>query len=81
MDQLDEENLEIAWKYPGIPWVFGLGTLALAIWFFNEGAWWQLVMALIFFMLAAMGLKQAVMVTIAKVVWRQRRKQTQDDQE
>ena len=81
MDQLEEENLEIAWEYPGIPWIFGLGSLALSIWFFYEGAWWQIVLSLIFFILAAMGLKQAVMVTVAKVVWRKRRKQTQHDHE
>lgn len=77
MEPLEEENLEIAWKHPGIPWIFGVGALALGIWFFTEGAWWQIVLSLVFFMFAAMGLKQAVMVTIAKVAWRQRRKQTQ----
>lgn len=66
----DEDLKEGLWDHPWIPWVFSAGSLALGGWFIGEGAWWQWIVGIFFFCLAAMSLKQAVLLTMAKLVAR-----------
>ncbi len=66
---MDPEDLtEGLWDHPWIPWVFSVGSLALGGWFIREGAWWQWIVGIFFFGLAAMSLRPAVLLTMAKIV-------------
>ena len=75
---MTEELREGLWAHPWIPWTHAVGSLALGVWFFYQGAWWQIVLGLFLGATGVMSLKAAIGIAVAKVAHRRVQRQNRE---